>query len=123
MAPGFTGSGARVSRVSPGSLAERAGLLPGDVITSFNGNGVYGFQDILASMQNLPSGGAIEIIAWRNSESVPLIVDLSPDASAVAFDPNTTSASPPDERLAHMEALMRAIRADVENLKANSRNE
>lgn len=123
MAPGFTGSGARVTQIAWDGPAARAGLRPGDVITSVNGMGVYHYQDVLAAMETVPASASIEVIAWRNSRSVPLIVQFAPPSDAAlsarrGFNPSQTSASAdPAERLARVEALMRDAQTELQQLR------
>lgn len=61
----------RIEAVQPGSAAERAGLLPKDVIVSINGRAIESFSD----MQRRVSASADEtlaIVVDRNGESVSL---------------------------------------------------
>jgi hypothetical protein len=123
MAEGFTGSGARVSRVAQKSPAARAGLRRGDVITSLNGMGVYSHQDVIAAMQDIPANSSAEVIVWRRGQSIPLTIhfaDRPQSTSSTGFDPARTSASSAtDQRLARVEALMNAAQAELEQLRAD----
>jgi len=63
----------RIDRVSPGSAAESAGMIPGDVILSINGQAVASFEDIqpvVSSSLNVP----LQVVVQRGPSEVPLTV-------------------------------------------------
>jgi hypothetical protein len=51
-----------IMRVIPGSAAERAGLVPGDVILTFNGQPVPSAGDLESALGN--AGGKFEALVW-----------------------------------------------------------
>ena len=70
-----------VVRVVPGSAAEKAGLVPGDVILTFNGKPVPSADDLDSAMDN--AGGKFEVVVWdaRTGRKSTLDGTLDPAAS------------------------------------------
>ncbi|MCA9113509.1 MAG: PDZ domain-containing protein [Planctomycetaceae bacterium] len=70
------GNGCLIQTVNPGKAAHRAGLQPGDVITSFDGEKIAGFEDLIESIKSHSPGDAVEVIIERNLQPVTLTVTL-----------------------------------------------
>ena len=68
--------GALVADVVPGSPSEAAGMQPGDVIVSFNGEPFESPQELLKRIQSLPAGEKVEIGMVRGSQAVKLVTRL-----------------------------------------------
>ena len=66
--------GAYVGRVDPGSAADTAGLRPGDVIVQLAGQAVRTDQDIDRIMANVRFGQTVDLIAWRNGQTIRMTV-------------------------------------------------
>jgi Do/DeqQ family serine protease len=64
--------GAVVSAVDPGSAAEKAGLVPGDVITGVDGKPVRGAADLRNRIGLLRVGTEVEIALTRDRQSITL---------------------------------------------------
>ena len=60
--------GAIVSRVEPGSPADRAGLRAGDVVVSYNGQTVADASHLTSMVVNTPAGTHVPIILYRNGK-------------------------------------------------------
>jgi glutaredoxin-like YruB-family protein len=62
--------GAYVGRVDPGSAAALAGLHSGDVIVQLAGQAVRIDQDVDRIMANVRPGQAVDLLAWRNGQTI-----------------------------------------------------
>ena len=69
--------GLYVSAVNEGTDAERKGILPGDIITQVNGEGVTALNDILQIKEGLSVGDTLTMTIWRDGASVTIDVELS----------------------------------------------
>jgi S1-C subfamily serine protease len=71
-----TDDGALVVAVVPGSGADRAGLLAGDIVTAIDGAPVTSMSDLAATVRGEPVGGEVEVTVVRDGEELPLQVTL-----------------------------------------------
>jgi len=62
------GKGAFVSSVVPGSPADKAGILPADLIVEMDGKPVPDADDLVARVGMTPVGGTIELVLYRSGE-------------------------------------------------------
>jgi len=62
--------GAYVGRVRPGSVAERIGLAPGDIITELNMKHIANADDLEDALSNLSSGSGFSLVFLRGSETM-----------------------------------------------------
>jgi membrane-associated protease RseP (regulator of RpoE activity) len=63
------GAGALVEQALPGSPAERAGLLDGDIITKFDGKPINGEDAIRGALRETPIGKTVEVVYVRDGET------------------------------------------------------
>jgi aminopeptidase N len=73
---GFEGEGVRVQQVMPGSAAERAGILAGDVIVVFDGEPVADLRSYSALLKAHAPGDEVTVIALRDGGQVEFTVTL-----------------------------------------------
>jgi len=66
--------GAYVGRVDPGSAADAPGLRPGDVIVQMAGQAIRTDQDVDRIMANVRHGQAMDLLAWRNGQTIKMTV-------------------------------------------------
>lgn len=59
--------GVLITQVGPGSPADKAGLAPGDVITSFAGQKITTAEDMIRAIHAAEIGKSVEIIFWRGN--------------------------------------------------------
>jgi serine protease Do len=66
--------GVEVKRVEEGSPAEKAGIKPGDVLLTYNGENVLGAQQLGRLVAETPEGRKIRIQLWRDGRAQTLTV-------------------------------------------------
>ena len=67
-------NGAYVGRVDAGSAADASGLRSGDVIVQLAGQAVRTDQDVDRIMANVRLGQTVDLLAWRNDETIRMMV-------------------------------------------------
>ncbi|MBB5372129.1 Do family serine endopeptidase [Acidocella aromatica] len=87
--------GALVAAVSPGSPAEKAGLKPGDVITSVNGQAVTSPGDLASDIANVDPNHKADIVYLRNGKqnTVSISVTTMPANPDAGFQQNGSGNS------------------------------
>jgi hypothetical protein len=65
-----------IDRVIPGGAADRAGLQPGDMVESFNGEPISDFSDLINAVGERQVGDDVEIVVYRDREEVTLTAKL-----------------------------------------------
>jgi membrane-associated protease RseP (regulator of RpoE activity) len=71
-----------ISSVVPGSPADRAGLGPGDVLTTVNGKSIAAPGDVAAALKGLHPGDSVKIQVQRG----PLLYDTQATLAAEPFN-------------------------------------
>ncbi len=71
--------GAEVVQVVPGSAADNAGLVPGDVITSLDGTTITSRADVEQAVLPLVPGTAVPL-GWTDSGGIPQTGTITPDS-------------------------------------------
>ncbi len=79
----------RIGRVAPGSAAEAAGFLPGDVIVSANGRPVTSFDDLMM-VTRLGAGDEIAFAVERDGEAIVIIATPRREVVEDAFGNKST---------------------------------
>jgi serine protease Do len=79
--------GALVSGVEQDAPADKAGILPGDVITSFDGKPVNKFSDLPRLVGEVKPGSVLPIEVWRKGKVVKLKVTVG----EIKSDPKVVS--------------------------------
>jgi serine protease Do len=97
-------NGALVSSVEPGGPAAKAGVQPGDVIVSVDGQPVADSNSLPAQVAGLAPGSSAKVQVWRDKGTKDLTVKVgslsdAKTASANTGDENSDSASAQDARL------------------------
>jgi len=78
-------SGAVVMYVQPGSPAEKAGLMRGDIITEIDGKKVGSSPDVVKAIGKYKVGQVVRISAWRDKKTLLLgakLAELPPGAGS-----------------------------------------
>ncbi len=76
--------GAFVDKVTNGSAAQKAGILPGDVITALNGQDIVESSMLPPMIGALPPGVKVNVDLYRNGKPKTLVVQLTALDEAVA---------------------------------------
>jgi serine protease Do len=82
--------GALVSRIEPGTPAEKAGVEPGDVILKFDGKPIDRESDLPRLVGATKPGSRVQLQVWRKGKAVDLpitVAEMEPDAPARRPDP------------------------------------
>ncbi|MGN6321195.1 MAG: DegQ family serine endoprotease [Dyella sp.] len=89
--------GAVVTRVLPGSAADRAGFEVGDVITAVNGKTLHSSEELTNAIGLLPADSTVSLTALRNGASRKFTVQLTPQKVAsldgAKLDPRLTGVT------------------------------
>ena len=72
--------GLKIRTVARGSIAEQAGLRPGDVVTRMGGHPVQGYEALRWLVAN--AKGKVELEVIRDGQVVPLVADFGGEAPA-----------------------------------------
>ena len=73
---GFQGPGVRVEDVVPGSAAETAGIVAGDVVTGVDGQAIDNLQGFTDLLKTLSPGDTVKTTIMRDGKSETLDVTL-----------------------------------------------
>jgi putative serine protease PepD len=73
----FPGPGARVAEVTPGSGADEAGLLDGDVITAIDGDVIAESTELVVSIRSNAPGDSVELTILRDGRTQDVTVTLT----------------------------------------------
>ncbi|OFK87290.1 MULTISPECIES: DegQ family serine endoprotease [unclassified Eikenella] len=71
-----TANGALISQVTPGGPADKAGLQPGDIVQSVNGENVKASSDLPMLVGMMPPGTQLTLGIWRNGKREEVQVTL-----------------------------------------------
>jgi serine protease Do len=77
------GEGVLVRSVNAGSVAEKAGMKAGDVITKFNGDRIRSLGDLREKLAAKNDGQPVHLAVLRDKSEVTLTVDLPAEAQKV----------------------------------------
>lgn len=69
-------AGAMVSKVEPGSPADKAGIRVGDILTSIDGQEIQSSWGIMAKVRGLDDGQQVPVEIWRNGKAQNLTVAI-----------------------------------------------
>jgi S1-C subfamily serine protease len=70
------GSGVLVTGVTPGSIGDRAGIRPGDVIVHLNGYDVLTDEQVWGLLAAQPLGSTMTLDIWRAGHVIQLPVSI-----------------------------------------------
>ena len=79
---GYTGEGARIQSVTPGSPAEQANLESGDIIVTVNGRAIDDATELVVEIRNHAPGEKIDVEYTRNGQVAAATLALGDDSNA-----------------------------------------
>ncbi|MBI1283384.1 MAG: PDZ domain-containing protein [Thiobacillus sp.] len=74
--------GIRIEKVMPGSLAQRSGLLEGDVIVQAAASKVRTIEEVRSHVYRQPAGTWLPLLIRRGNDSLEIVVRFPPEAEA-----------------------------------------
>ncbi len=86
--------GAEVVKVEPGSPAENAGIRPGDVLLSYNGENILGAQQLGRLVSETPEGRKVKIQLWRDGKAQFTTAVVAEAHWEPSFRPNVNISMP-----------------------------
>jgi serine protease Do len=121
------GKGVLVSKVLPGSPADKAGLKAGDVIVRFDGKKMEGEADLRRALRDLHKGRTVEVEAIRKKEPRKFTVKLNsrPDMRIGPMsmpDLGQWTWNFREEDRARLQEEMHRLRADLDRLRDELRD-
>ncbi len=90
--------GVEVKEVQEGSPAENAGIKPGDILLSYNGENILGAQQFVRLVQETPQGRRIKLQFWRDGKSQFTTVTTGAPKPHFEAPPGFENFSLPDMR-------------------------
>jgi putative serine protease PepD len=75
--PNYTGSGAKVSSVSGGQPADKAGIKAGDIVTAVNGDKITEANELIVAIRQHTPGQKINVTYLRGGKSHTAVVTLA----------------------------------------------
>jgi serine protease Do len=89
--------GVEVVRVEPGSPAARAGLKPGDVLLTYNGENVLGGEQLGRLVRETPPDRKVKIKVWRDGRPTEVtVLTEAPKQSLLMAMPDIPNVTMPD---------------------------
>jgi membrane-associated protease RseP (regulator of RpoE activity) len=76
----YWASGVMVTRVAPGSAAERAGMAPGDILVSVDSRVLHNPGDLMEAESGMERGRPVPVVVARDAGRVIRIFNLETDA-------------------------------------------
>jgi hypothetical protein len=74
---GFEGTGVRVQQVMPGSAAEKAGILAGDILVAFDGQQVDNLRGYSSLLKSRNPGDTVEVTVLRDGQETFVTATLA----------------------------------------------
>ncbi len=138
LVPDYAGNGARIRGVVRNGPAHRAGLRPGDVVTTINRQDIANYADLVYRVQDSDPNSAIQLTVLRNGRQIPISATVASYQRAAYRGAGTTyrydyddytrpSASPEsysgsydsyDARLDRLENLVLELQNNLRELRS-----
>ncbi len=99
----------------PDGPAKDAGLLPGDVILTFNGDNVHDTRELVNLVAEAPVGGAVRVVVFRDGNTQTILVTLGrlEDVQQAAVVEQDANDGPAPEQLKTHGMLLAALSEEM----------
>lgn len=104
-------TGSAVSAVTPNAPADKAGLKPGDIVTSYDGETVRDMAQLISMVQRSKIGREVKIGVWRAGQTLELIASITE-----ATKPPEIIFSPENEEARDNAEILKSVGVEVRNL-------
>jgi Do/DeqQ family serine protease len=112
--------GSAVVGISPGSPAQAAGLLPQDIVVSFNGVPIRSATQLFTLVQGTRIGQAVTLGVWRNGVAIELKAIIA--ESGASIQALERPATPPGQgRARDPEEILQTLGIEVRDLSVPER--
>lgn len=125
------GAGVRVSRVTSGSAADKAGLRSGDIILQVNGRGTKAAGSAAQMIRVIPAGQTATLTIWRDGDQhqLQVVMDAAREPRRVGYrgdmnsmtgmsdDSAESSRSGSDDRVTRLEQQLQFVTEDLQQLR------
>jgi Do/DeqQ family serine protease len=112
--------GSAVLGVSPGSPAQRAGLQPGDIVLTFNGEKILSASQLFTLVQGTRIGNEITLGVWRKGQMLELKTVITESGAPGASAP-TPAPGAGQGRTRDAEEVLQAMGIEVRDLSVPER--
>lgn len=113
--------GALVSSVAEGSPADKAGILPGDIILEFKGTLINKMQELPLIVAQTDVGETVEVKVWRNSKELIKKITLGRLETSEDFKAEKKLEKPKTLEIVGLKITVRALtNEDIQNRKLPS---
>jgi serine protease Do len=112
--------GTVVRGILPSSPAQAAGLKPGDIVRTFNGESIRTYTQLFTLVQRTHIGDTVTLGVWRNGKSIDLKATIT-ESGAGSQTAKLPEASPEQGRTRDPEEILQAIGVEVRDLSVPER--
>jgi Do/DeqQ family serine protease len=112
--------GTVVRGILPSSPAQAAGLKPGDIIRTFNGESIRTYTQLFTLVQRTHIGDTVTLGVWRNGKSIDLKATIT-ESGAGSQTAKLPEASTEQGRTRDPEEILQAIGVEVRDLSVPER--
>ena len=112
--------GSAVLGVSPGSPAQAAGLMPWDIVQSYNGEAIHSATQLFTLVQNTRVGDSVTLGIWRKGKSLELKATIT-ESGATAQAAKLPENSAIQGRTRDPEEILQALGIEVRDLAVPER--
>ncbi len=118
---GHDGTGVLIAEVDPEGPAKKAGIRPGDLITTFNGTAIQDNEHLRYMVADLPPGEDVPVVLLRDGGRVELTITIEPQPEDLYTRARTGGSEGPDA-FSDSDEVASSLGLTVRNLDDASRS-